>query len=313
MSVVSLGINDLPPNAMRGGVVAVGNFDGVHRGHAALIAAARELAGPTRPVVALTFDPHPLKLLNPERFQPPLTTVVERARLLHEIGADLAIVLQTTRDLLNLAPEAFFAKIIRGALGARGIVEGFNFRFGHDRAGSNETLHMLCDEADIDFREVPAFTLDGRPVSSSRVRDALIQGNLSEATELLGRNYRLSGVVVAGAQRGRTIGFPTANLDQVETLLPGNGVYAVRVVSPGDTHIGAAHIGPNVTFGEDARQLEVHLLDYAGDLYGQKLSVEFVTRLRGTQKFAGVHELIEQMRKDVIAAREASGAASAAR
>ena len=303
MSVVSLGINDLPPDAVRGGVVAVGNFDGVHRGHAALIAKARELAGSNGRVVPVTFDPHPLKLLAPERFQPPLTTVTERARLLQEIGADHVVVLQTSRGLLGLSPEAFFAKIISGALGAKGVVEGFNFHFGRDRAGSNETLHMLCDEADIDFREVRAFTLNGRPVSSSRVRDALAEGRLDEATELLGRHYRLSGVVGAGAKRGRTIGFPTANLEQVETLLPGNGVYAVRVESPQGKNAGAAHIGPNATFGEDVRQVEVHLLDFAGDLYGQTLTVEFVARLRGTQKFTGVDALIEQMTKDVAEAR----------
>lgn len=303
MSVVALGINDSSPIAVRGGVVAVGNFDGVHRGHAALIAAARDLAGAHRTVVAMTFNPHPLMLLAPKRFQPPLSTVAERARLLQAIGADHVVVLQTSKDLLGLSPEAFFTKIIRVALGARGIVEGFNFRFGRDRAGSNETLHMMCDEADIEFREVPAFALNGRPVSSSRVRDALMEGNLTEATELLGRNYRLSGVVGTGAKRGRTIGFPTANLGQVETLLPGNGVYAVRVETPAGRFGGAAHIGPNATFGEDVRQVEVYLLDFAGDLYGQTLNVEFIAKLRGTQKFAGVDALIEQMRKDVAEAR----------
>jgi riboflavin kinase / FMN adenylyltransferase len=303
MSVVSLGINDSPPNAVRGGVVAIGNFDGVHRGHAALIATARALATADRAVVAVTFDPHPLMLLAPEQFQPPLTTVPERARLLHEIGADHVAVLQTSQDLLGLTPESFFTRIIRDALRARGVVEGFNFRFGRDRAGSTETLHIMCDEADIDFREVPAFALNGRTVSSSRVRDALVAGNLTEATELLGRNYRLSGVVCTGAQRGRTIGFPTANLEQVGTLLPGNGVYAVRVATSQGDYAGAAHIGPNVTFGEETRQVEVHLLDFAGDLYGQTLTVEFVAKVRGTQKFAGVDALIQQMNKDIAEAR----------
>src|SRR3954468_21497855 len=149
MSVVPLRLHDVPPDGVRGGVVAVGNFDGVHRGHAALLAAARELAGPGRPVIPVTFDPHPLVLLAPERFQPPLTTVAERARLLHTVGADHVVVLQTTPELLNLSPEAFFDRIVRGALAARGVAEGFNFRFGRDRAGSNDTLRILCGNADI--------------------------------------------------------------------------------------------------------------------------------------------------------------------
>jgi riboflavin kinase / FMN adenylyltransferase len=303
MPVVPLRLQDVPPEGARGGVVAVGNFDGAHRGHAALIAAARELAGPDRPVIPVTFDPHPLVLLARERFQPPLTTVAERARLLHDLGANHVVVLQTTPDLLNLSPEAFFTRIVRGALAARGMAEGFNFRFGRGRAGSNATLRALCREARIEFREVPPFTLGDRPVSSSRVRDALLVGNLRDATELLGRPYRVGGVVGTGARRGRTIGFPTANLDRVETLLPADGVYAVAVETAAGRFAGAAHIGPNVTFGENARRLEVHLLDFAGDLYGQTLAVDFVARVRGTEKFASVDALVEQMNKDVAEAR----------
>ena len=311
MPVIPLRLQDVPPESIRGGVVAVGNFDGVHRGHAALIAAATELAGPSRPVVAVTFDPHPLVLLAPERFQPPLTTVAERARLLQAVGADRVGVLRTTPDLLGLSPEMFFDRIIRGALAARGMVEGFNFRFGRDRAGSNDTLRTLCRQADIAFREVAPFTLGGRPVSSSRVRDALLAGDLGEAAELLGRPYRVSGIVGTGARRGRTIGFPTANLDRIETLLPGNGVYAVRVQAPAGRFAGAAHVGPNATFGEDARQVEVHLLDFAGDLYGQTLAVDFIARIRGTERFATVDALVAQMTKDVAEVRRLVGEKSA--
>lgn len=303
MAVIPLRLHDTPSENVRGGVVAVGNFDGVHRGHAALIAAAGELAGRDTPVVAVTFDPHPLSVLDPERFQPPLTTVPERANLLQSVGADHVVVLQTTRDLLRLTPDAFFGRILRGALAARGMVEGFNFRFGRDRAGSNETLRALCRQAGVEFREVPPFALGGRPVSSSRVREALLSGDLRETTELLGRPYRVSGTVVAGARRGRTIGFPTANLDGVATLLPANGVYAVRAHAQAGQFTGAAHIGPNATFGEQARKLEVHLLDFASDLYGQTLSVDFVGRIRGTEKFSTVEALIRQMNRDVAEAR----------
>jgi riboflavin kinase / FMN adenylyltransferase len=303
MPVIPLRLQDLPPNEVRGGVVAVGNFDGVHRGHAALIATARELAGHDRPVVPVTFDPHPLVLLAPERFQPPLTTVAERARLLHSIGADHVVVLETTPELLGLSPEAFFSRVIREMLGARAMAEGFNFRFGRDRAGSNDMLQSLSREARLNFREVPAFAAGGRPVSSSRVRDALLTGDMREAAELLGRPYRVSAVVGTGARRGRTIGFPTANLDRLETLLPANGVYAVTVETAAGQYGGAAHVGPNATFGEDARKVEVFLLDFSGDLYAQMLAVDFIARIRGTEKFASVGALIEQMNRDVAEAR----------
>jgi riboflavin kinase / FMN adenylyltransferase len=303
MPVIPLRLQDVPPENVRGGVVAIGNFDGVHRGHAALLAAATRLAGLDRPVVAVTFDPHPLVLLAPERFRPPLTTVAERAWLLQAVGADHVVALQTTPELLGLSPEAFFDRVVRGSLAARGMVEGFNFRFGRERAGSNDTLRTLCRQAGIEFSEVPPFTLGGRPVSSSRIRDALMAGDIRGATELLGRPYRVTGVVGTGARRGRTIGFPTANLDRVETLLPGNGVYGVRVGSEVGRFAGAAHVGPNATFGEDARKVEVYLLDFAGDLYGQTLSVDFIGRIRGTEKFSTVDALIRQMTLDVAEAR----------
>ena len=310
MAVVVLRLHEVLPPAVRGGVVAVGNFDGVHRGHVALLRAARELAGRSGSVVAVTFDPHPLVLLAPERYQPPLTTTAERARLLHHAGADHVVVLQTTRELLSLSPEGFFQTILRESLGARGVVEGFNFHFGRDRAGSNETLRNLSAAAVIDFLEVPAFTLGGRPVSSSRVRDAIMTGDVAAASELLARPYRVTGVVGTGARRGRTLGFPTANLERVKTLLPADGVYAVAVPTGARTFAGAAHVGPNATFGAETRTLEVHLLDFEGDLYGQALAVDFVARLRGTEKFPGIDALVEQMRRDVTEARKIIEASS---
>jgi riboflavin kinase/FMN adenylyltransferase len=242
-------------------------------------------------------------LLSPERYQPPLTTIVERSRLLHELGAASVVVLQTTRDLLALTPVEFFEKIVCGSLKAAGLVEGFNFRFGRDRTGSNETLRSHCRTAGIEFREVPAFTIGDRPVSSSRVREAIAAGDISAANELLGRPYRITGHVVAGARRGRTIGFPTANLECVETIIPAVGVYAVAVSIQSAVLPGAANIGSNPTFGEDARKIEVHLIDFDGDLYGQTVDVDFVAKLRDTKKFASVDALIEQMRADVATAR----------
>jgi len=302
MAVVPLRIGETVPEPIHGGIIAVGNFDGVHLGHAALIAAARKEAG-SKQVVAVTFDPHPLVLLAPERYQPPLTTIEARARHLHEVGADHVVVLQTTRELLALEPEDFFKRIVRGALQASGMAEGFNFRFGHNRAGSNELLRQLCGTAGMTFREVAAFELNGKPVSSSLVRGAINEGAVAAARSLLNRHYHLTGQVVAGAKRGRTIGFPTANLEGIETLVPAEGVYAVVADTSHGRFAGAANLGPNPTFGEQVRKIEVHLLDFAGDLYGSQLTMEFVERLRGTTKFAGVDALKEQLQKDIVEVR----------
>jgi riboflavin kinase / FMN adenylyltransferase len=308
MAVVGMRYQESPPAPFRGGVVAIGNFDGVHRGHASLIAAATQIARPeNRPVVAVTFDPHPLVLLARERYQPPLTTIEARAAQLQQIGADHVVVLQTAPELLALSAEYFFETIVDQALEASGVVEGFNFRFGRDRAGSNATLKQMCSARGMTFQEVPPYALDGVPVSSSRVRDAVQTGDIAQATNLLGREYAIAGTVIAGAKRGRTIGFPTANLDDVATLLPGEGVYAVRVRWNGRTYAGAANIGPNPTFGEQARKIEIHLLDFDGDIYGETLSVGFVARLRQTQKFADVAALVDQMTRDMAAARDRIG------
>jgi riboflavin kinase/FMN adenylyltransferase len=287
---------DLPPAEAGSAVVTVGNFDGVHLGHAALIRQARELG---RPVTAITFDPHPLKLLAPERFQPPLTTAADRAHYLLDVGADAVIILQTTPELLKIGPTEFFQEILVQRLGAKGIVEGFNFRFGRDRAGTLDTLRELCAEQGLPFRVIEPFALEGVTVSSSRVRDALMSGDVKGAARLMGRPYRVRGLVGTGAKRGRTIGFPTANLEAVETLLPAEGVYAGRVNVGDDSYAAAANIGPNPTFGEDARKVEFHLLGFSGDLYGRPLAVEFVERLRETRKFAGVDELMAQLRVDI--------------
>ena len=304
MAQHSLEWQDTFPEACRGGAVAVGNFDGVHRGHAALLAElrrqARELGGPA---VALTFDPHPLELLRPDQLMPPLTTVPERVRLLHELGADHVVLLRTTPSLLALSPAEFFDRVLRERLAVRAVVEGRNFRFGRKREGDVETLARLCREAGVACTVVPPLLAGATAVSSSGVRAALLSGDVAEAAALLGRPYRLTGMVGTGARRGRTIGFPTANLERLETLVPADGVYSVRATVDDSTYRGAANVGTNPTFGEKARKVEVHLIDFAGDLYERPLAVDFVRRLRDTRPFASVQELVEQLRRDVEQAR----------
>jgi riboflavin kinase/FMN adenylyltransferase len=301
------------PSSVRGSVVSVGNFDGVHRGHAELIRQAGKLATEIScGVTILTFDPHPLQLLAPERFQPQLTTLEDRIDLLLSNGATAVVVIRTDRDLLNLTPEDFFRHILNERLDAKGVVEGFNFRFGHDRAGSVDTMRDLCASHGLPFRIVEPLMLDDVVVSSSRVRDALITGDVRAAARWLDRPYAIRGTVIKGAKRGRTIGFPTANLGSVQTILPGEGVYAVQVRIGEPNRIsdrviaGAANIGPNPTFGESARKIEIHLIGFTGDLYGRSLLVEFMERLRGTRKFNSVEELVAQMRLDVERARTIS-------
>jgi riboflavin kinase/FMN adenylyltransferase len=187
---------------------------------------------------------------------------------------------------------------------AKGIAEGFNFRFGHKRLGTIDTLREKCAGLGIPFRVVEPFQIEGGVVSSSRVRNALMDGAVKTAAELLNRPYQVSGSVIAGAKRGRTMGFPTANLDGVTTLLPKDGVYAVRAFIDGAGVAGAANIGPNPTFGESARKIEVHLIGFDGDLYGKTITIDFIERLRDTLKFNDVAELTEQMRRDVEQARQ---------
>jgi riboflavin kinase/FMN adenylyltransferase len=253
--------------------------------------------------VAVTFDPTPHQVLFGGPPRPPLTTLPDRAALLHAAGADHVAVLRTAPDLLALSPEAFFEDVLVRLLGARAVVEGYDFRFGRGRAGDTAALRRLCETAGVGFEEVPPLAIRGEPVSSSRVRAALLAGDVARAAELLGRSYRVTGTVTAGAKRGRTIGFPTANLADVPTVLPGNGVYAVRAVVDDKAWPAATNVGPNPTFGEDARKVEVHLIGFAGDLYGRPMAVEFVARLRDTRPFAGPAELAEQLRLDVEAAK----------
>ena len=295
---------DLPPTVCRAGAISIGNFDGVHRGHAVLLTELRRRAQSVGgPAVVLTFEPHPLQILRPEQFMPVLTTLADRVDYLQAAGADEVIILRIDRELLRLGANEFFDQVIRRNLGARAIVEGFNFGFGRNREGTVETLVVLCREHDLELSVVPPLLVGGVPVSSSRVRDHLMRGAVREAADLLDRPYRLRGVVGSGQRRGRTIGFPTANLEKMETVVPGDGVYAVRVSVLGKSYAGAANIGPNPTFGEHARKVEAHLIDFQGELYGETLAVDFLDRIRDTRPFPSVADLVKQLNDDIAAAR----------
>jgi len=294
----------LPP-AVRKGAVTIGNFDGVHRGHSAilkeLIESAKAVQGPA---VVMTFDPHPLQVLRPEKCLPNLSTAADRTAHLKASGVDEVVVIPANRALLRLTARAFFDEVIRAGLAPRALVEGPDFGFGHNREGNVHLLQRWCEDTGIGLKIVPPLVLDGLPISSSRIRSALLAGDVKEAARLLGRCYRIRGIVGTGQQRGKKLGFPTANLERITTLIPGDGVYAVRVNFDSGTWAGAANIGPNPTFGENARKVEVHLIGFDGELYERELAIEFVDRLRNTQPFAGVAELVDQLHKDIAAAKE---------
>jgi riboflavin kinase/FMN adenylyltransferase len=219
------------------------------------------------------------------------------------LGVDYVVVIETTHELLTLSAEDFFEQILLRQLNAKSIVEGPNFHFGKDRRGDIELLDELCQAHGVRLTIADGQSSAGHWVSSSRIRSLIDLGEIHEANKLLLEPYRLHGRVVQGAARGRTIGFPTANLGDIDVLIPPHGVYAGRTKIGTTIYAAAVHIGPNPTFGENATKVEVHLLDYSGDLYGDLLEVEMLDRIRGVQKFNGVDQLVAQLKMDMVQVR----------
>jgi riboflavin kinase/FMN adenylyltransferase len=290
---------DLPSSA-RAGAVSIGNFDGVHRGHAAIVRRLLERARDVRgPAIVFTFDPHPVRLLRPDQCPPPLTWTERKAELLAALGVDWIVAYPTDEALLQLSAQQFFDQIIRQSLDARALVEGPNFYFGHNREGTITRLHELCTQANLTLDVVPPVEIDGGIVSSSRVRDQIRQGDVDAAARLLGMPYRIRGMVTHGAGRGAKIGFPTANLDAIDTLLPAQGVYAGRAWNDGARWPAAIHLGPSPTFGDAVVRVEIHLVGQTEPLYGQPLEVDFLSRLRDIRPFDTPEALIAQLHTDV--------------
>jgi riboflavin kinase/FMN adenylyltransferase len=306
MPVITIeNVRDFPERA-RGAYVTVGNFDGVHRGHQHLLGRLRakaEAAGV--PALAITFDPHPVALLRPDKAPVPLVWPEREVALLREAGATLVSVFRTGPWLLALTAREFFDQVIRAQLDARGMVEGPNFAFGHDRQGDTRILKAWCAEAGIDFEVVAPTLVEGQLVSSSLIRQSLCEGDVARARVFLGRPHRIRGVVARGAGRGAGLGIPTINLVGIDTLVPAEGVYAglAWIEGTGPAWPAACNIGANPTFGEAARKCEAHLIGFRGELYGRVVELGFLARLRGTRKFSGPGELVEQIRADIDQAR----------
>jgi riboflavin kinase/FMN adenylyltransferase len=286
--------------------LAIGVFDGVHIGHQALVRSVAERARLESSIpIAATFDPLPIEVLAPGAPPSALSDVEERAQLLESAGATFVVVFRFTPEFAALAPEEF-ARRLAAAGEVRRVCVGDDFQFGRDRSGNVEVLKELGARHGFTVDAAPTVVVDGQLVSSTRIRNALLAGDVAEAARLLGRRYAVTGVVEHGDKRGRALGFPTVNLHvRPQRLLPRDGIYAVWAHVGTDRIMGAASLGVRPTFGSGARRLEAFLLDWQGDLYGDRIRVEFVKRLRDELRFASAQELAQQIAKDVDQTRTA--------
>jgi riboflavin kinase/FMN adenylyltransferase len=298
--------DNAPDASLRGAVVAIGNFDGVHRGHRAVIAVAHNRAKALgKKAVAMTFEPHPRDFFNPKERVFRLTDESAKLRLLAATGLDGAIVLTFDAALARLTAEEFVARILVEQFAVSGAVIGFNFHFGLKRAGSPDFLIAEGKKFGFTVDVVPPFEDNGRPVSSGPIRAALAAGRVEEAAEFLGYPWFVSGKVIHGDKRGRELGFPTANVTLDAACGLRHGIYAVRVGLGGRHYDGVASFGRRPMFDSGAVLLEVFLFDFTGDLYGRDIDVAFIAWLRAEEKFASVDDLIRQMQDDARRAREA--------
>lgn len=315
--------------------VAIGNFDGVHLGHKALleraVRRARALGGPA---IAVTFDPHPTSVLAPHLAPPLLTTLERRLELLAASGIDVAVVMQFSAELAAIPATEFVERILLQELAARHVVVGYDFSYGKGRGGSTSTLEAHGQRAGFGVDVIEAVDVAGEVASSTRIRGHLRSGDVVRARHLLGHGYDLDGVVVHGAKRGRLLGFPTANVRPEIDLIAASGIYAVRFAAypegavapaaaeltgarlsdpatprPGELLPAVASLGTNPTFVDSsARSLEVYVLDFAGDLYDRRVRVELVEKLRDEAKFDSIDALVAQIHQDVVDARRVLGA-----
>ena len=292
--------------ALRGGALALGNFDGVHLGHRQVLAlaqkAAEKLGGPAGVVF---FDPHPRRFFQPQTPYFRLTPQPLKLELLEKLGLDVAFVLNFDSQLAATSAEAFMTDILKARLGAACVVAGWNFRFGNGRKGSAAVLEARGAEIGFQAKILqPEVDVLGEPISATRIRTLLSAGRPDDAAALLGYRWRVSGPVLSGEKRGRELGFPTANMALEEGVDLANGIYAVRAHLDGQIHNAAAYLGTRPVFGGEVEILETHLFDFSGDLYGRELTVEFVEYLRSDMDFDSVDELAAAIASDCLKARE---------
>ena len=293
------------PEAIDSCVVTLGNFDGVHLGHRELfrnlVKTARQLNYPS---TIFTFDPHPLKLLAPEKAPKLLNTPEEKQRLIAASHVDYLIECPFTPEFSAMSPEQFVTDILIEKLHIKALVVGYDYAFGKGRRGDTEFLKACGEKQGFEVEILQPVGADGLPYSSTRIRQMVTAGDVSGVVRLLGRQYNLEGMVVPGEQRGRELGFPTANLETDKELLPATGVYAVKVRYGLQEYSGVVNIGNCPTFDRKNSTIEVYLLDFTGQLYGEKLRIYFVERLRGEQKFSSINDLVGAIEGDILQTRQ---------
>ena len=282
--------------------LAIGFFDGVHLGHQQIIRQTIADAGQHEAIaLVLTFDRHPNVIVAPARVPPLIYSLPQKLRAIESLGADVLLLLHFDSELSEQTGESFVRSLANALGSIRSICVGANFAFGHKRSGNVELLRKLGAELSFTVHGLAAVSLDGKAVSSTRIREAVATGNLDAASQMLGRAYSLSGVVISGDALGRQLGFPTANLDPTGLVLPPKGVYAVHADTGGQTYRAVLNIGLRPTIERPNPQLrvEAHLLDFSGDLHGQDLELSFVEKLRDEKKFRSVEELRQQIAEDI--------------
>jgi riboflavin kinase/FMN adenylyltransferase len=293
------------PDNLQGSIVALGNFDGFHLGHQAVVGRAVQRGfHERRPVIVATFEPHPVRFFKPDIPPFRLTTLDQREQLFAHAGADAMLVFEFNEKLRETSAEEFVSWLLAGKIGAAGVVTGDDFSFGKGRGGNVEALKTLGAHSGIVAEAVSPVLVDGERVSSGRIREALIAGNIGTATHLLSRDFAIEGVVQKGDRRGRELGYPTANLQLGDYQRPKYGIYAVRVtLEDGSEHPGVASLGIRPTFDPPQELLEAHLFDTDADLYGQKIEVALHAYIREEKRFEDMETLVAHMREDEAAAR----------
>ena len=293
------------PKAMRGAVVAIGSFDGLHRGHEALFRRVHQIATPEKCITGVvTFDPHPVKVLAPELAPPTILSRQDKIAGIAEKGFDYLLMQAFTPQFAEMPPEDFAIKVLKEALDIRAVVVGYDFSFGKKAAGKASDLKRWLEPHGISVHIITAQSLDGMVMSSTKIREFILAGNVHGARTLLGRHFRLSGPVVPGDQRGRSIGTPTANVQPNQEIIPKRGVYAAYALTRDDKVHAVVNVGLRPTFEGEGVRVEAHLLDFEADLYGSELVLEFVKRIRPERKFPSKEALVAQIQKDIAEAKK---------
>jgi riboflavin kinase/FMN adenylyltransferase len=286
-------------------IVTLGNFDGLHLGHQELIKMvirrAKETGGKS---LVVTFRPHPLKILAPEKCPPLISIYEEKIRLFDKLGIDVLVKIPFTLEFSAMAPERFIKDVLCDLLGAKEIFVGYNYRFGKGRKGNIGTLKELGKKCGFVVREVKQVSLNGEEISSTKIRRLLGEGDVEHAARLLGRTYAVTGIVVKGDGRGKSLGFPTANIVPKHAIIPAKGVYAVRLYVRDKLYDGIANIGLRPTFGKKDLTIEVHVFDFDEDIYNEEVSLYFIKKIREEKKFETPGDLARQIRSDILAAKE---------